>query len=112
MSKSKGNKEQSKSGLIRHAWRERKFPNGKKSKELVSYKGVKVETICWNCVKAAGGYDCPWANKLVARTDWKATRNDMMVSHTTEINGKKTYRKELTESYIVNECPGYEEKKS
>ena len=36
----------------------------------------------------------------------------MMVSHTTEIDGKKTYRKELTESYIVHECPGYDEKKS
>lgn len=79
------------------------------------YIGIKggetlPETICWTCKKACGG--CDWSrsgsaaghNRKVRPVEgWTALRRDVG-----EFNGS---RMRMVESYIVIECPLYEEEK-
>ena len=65
------------------------------------WTGVRImaEQLCWSCVKACGGSDCPWANKLKPVEGWTA-KPSIVMSNYHQIN---TYR--------IIECPLYEKEK-
>ena len=67
-------------------------------KKQIKYSNIK-RSICWNCAHAAKGKnsECEWAKNLVARDDWEAIRNDIIIS-----NNKSA------ESYLVISCNGFE----
>ena len=57
------------------------------------------DTLCWDCKKATGDSDCPWANDFESVDGWDAT---------------PTYVKtmgRIEQSYIVNDCPLFERDK-
>ena len=56
------------------------------------------DTLCWDCGKATGKGDCPWANKFQPVDGWKAKPTTIkMRSHP---DGE-------IQSYKVIECPLY-----
>lgn len=61
---------------------------------------VKVNskaTLCWDCKKATGGSDCPWANNFEPVEGWDAIPE--MITVTTTVQ---------TSSFQVNNCPLFE----
>lgn len=56
------------------------------------------DTLCWDCKKATGGSDCPWANKFKPVEGWTATPTIVKVAGIREEN-----------SFIVHKCPLFEE---
>ena len=77
------------------SWTAKQEQSQRKSKPSLSANG----TLCWHCKWACGkdGH-CPWASHLVPVEGWEA---------------KKTYLKQqgeqYTDSYIVKDCPLFEE---
>lgn len=62
---------------------------------------VKKATLCWSCAKACGG--CSWSDGSFTPVDgWKAKPTIVQV-----MNGVYGIRR--VDSYIVEECPEYEE---
>lgn len=60
-------------------------------------------TLCWKCSKACGG--CSWSDGTFTPVEgWTATE--------TTIRGDRgIWRDRIIQSYIVEECPEYEEDK-
>lgn len=56
----------------------------------------KPRTLCWDCANACGG--CTWSDHWLHKpiNGWTAVRADL-----------KTKDGEVTESYIVTECPEF-----
>lgn len=52
------------------------------------------DTLCWDCEKAVGGSDCPWANKLEPVEGWEA------ISTTVKMTPGRG-----VESFVVKKCP-------
>ena len=63
------------------------------TKRWTRSKGIRSDTLCWDCEKAVGGSDCPWANKLKPVEGWDA------ISTILNSGNKKT------RSYQVLNCP-------
>ena len=57
------------------------------------------DTLCWECKKATGCGDCPWANRFEPVDGWDATPTEI-----------KTVGR-IEQSYIVNDCPLFERDK-
>lgn len=105
---SKRKKEQSSCLRGRLVTRERKLKNGQRLSELVRYKTNEEPTKCWSCKQADASGDCPWANNLIPRNDWKAEESTINLTRTVYRRGAKikTYVKE-SKSFRVIDCPGY-----
>ena len=55
---------------------------------------LRKETLCWECKKATGGEDCPWANEFKPVEGWTAIPTLVKV----QVGQKE-------QSYIVSKCP-------
>ena len=62
--------------------------------------GKAKHTLCWDCEKATGGSDCPWANEFKPVPGWKATPTMVMVTTQTLKRAEK-----LSSSFLVHDCP-------
>lgn len=60
-------------------------------------KNTVSNTLCWDCKKATGGADCPWANEFKPVEGWDATPTKM------KMNGTRS-----VDSYDVHKCPLFE----
>lgn len=54
------------------------------------------ETLCWNCKKTCGG--CSWTRSFAPVENWKAIRTKLKIQD------------ERIDSFVVLECPEFEEK--
>lgn len=52
-------------------------------------------SLCWNCGKATGGSDCPWANRFEPVEGWTATPTII--------------KADRNASFMVHQCPLYKE---
>lgn len=88
--------------------RERKLKNGQRLSELVRYKTNEEPTKCWSCKQADASGDCPWANNLIPRNDWKVEETNIGCQATVYRNGVKikVYIRRIN-SFRVIDCPGY-----
>jgi hypothetical protein len=76
------------------------------SKKIKKQTNNKV-TLCWNCKKACGGYDCEWA---MARNyepvpDWEAVATTVLMGTNGSTNSKKP---RIVNSFLVLKCPKFE----
>lgn len=70
----------------------------------ITPRGKRKETLCWDCKKATGGGDCPWANEFKPVEEWKATPTIVKVT-----SQAKSRAAQLQDSYIVRKCPLFAE---
>ena len=77
------------------AWRAKQEQSKRRKRPNLSANG----TLCWHC-KWATGKDghCPWASHLVPVEGWDAKKVKLKIS-----------AGEYTDSYIVKDCPLFEE---
>lgn len=77
------------------SWKAKQLKSQRKKKPNLSANG----TLCWHCKWATGleGH-CPWARSFTPVDGWGAKKVKLKVSTT-----------DYTDSYIVKECPLFEE---
>ena len=75
-------------------------------KNAASYR----KQLCWDCKKADASSNCPWANHFIPVPGWKAIPVVRTFLNTTTKRGKIVrFRKELTHTYEIIDCPLFEQ---
>lgn len=65
--------------------------------------------LCWDCRKSDASSDCPWANNFKPVPGWNATPVIRTFLNTTTVKGKVVrFRKELTHTFEIIDCPLFE----
>lgn len=61
------------------------------------YQRGQNDTLCWECKKSTGGFDCPWVKNFTPVEGWDAKATEIRYRNTKRFN-----------SYKVIKCPLYE----